>query len=115
MPKLESQCCPEPQCSAELPALDDKHIASLAHLFHLLGDEGRIRLVLACMGGPVAVSDLSAVTGMSQSLTSHHLRHLREARILRSERQGKQVLYRLDDHHIRHVVHDLACHVTEHE
>ena len=76
MPKLEPQCCPEPQCSAALPALDDKHIASLAHLFHLLGDEGRIRLVLACMGGPVAGAELSAVTGLPQSPITPHLTHL---------------------------------------
>jgi DNA-binding transcriptional ArsR family regulator len=104
-----------PICTSELPALDDSQISTLAHLFHLLGDEGRIRLVLACMHGPVAVSELAQTTGMSQSLTSHHLRHLREARILRSQRQGKQILYQLDDHHIRHVVQDLACHVTEHK
>lgn len=102
-----------PACASTLPNLDDGHIKALAHLFHLLGDEGRIRLVLACIDGPTPVSALSETSGMSQSLTSHHLRHLREARILRAERQGKQMLYQLDDHHIRHVIHDLAYHVTE--
>ena len=105
---------PATNCSTEFPHLDSEAITALAHLFHLLGDEGRIKLVLACMNGPVAVSELSQAAGMSQSLTSHHLRHLREARILRSQRQGKQILYQLDDHHIRCVVQDLACHVTEH-
>lgn len=100
-------------CATKLPVLDNDHISALSHLFHLLGDEGRIRLVLACFNGPVSVSDLAEASGMSQSLTSHHLRHLREARILRSERQGKQIFYQLDDHHIRHVISDLACHVAE--
>ena len=50
---------------------------------------------------------------MSQPLTSHYLRALREARILKSFRKGKQVFYELDDHHIRHVVLDLASHVLE--
>lgn len=100
-------------CYSDVPELNNEQVQTLAHLFHLLGDEGRIRLVLACLKGPIPVAELSAVSGMSQSLTSHHLRHLREARILRAERQGKQMLYQLDDHHIRHVIHDLACHVTE--
>jgi len=102
-------------CDSDTPELNVEQVQTLAHLFHLLGDEGRIKLVLACLKGPVPVSELSEATGMSQSLTSHHLRHLREARILRANRQGKQMLYQLDDDHIRHVIHDLASHVIEHK
>lgn len=100
-------------CCTELPAMTPEQLTRLASLFRLLGDEGRLKLVMACIDGPQPVCCLSEISGMSQPLTSHHLRGLREARILKSSRKGKQVLYELDDYHIRHVVLDLASHVLE--
>ena len=100
-------------CCTELPDLSQDQLSRLASLFRLLGDEGRLKLVMACIDGPQPVCCLSEISGMSQPLTSHHLRGLREARILKSSRKGKQVFYELDDYHIRHVVLDLASHVLE--
>ena len=93
--------------------LNDGELATLSKIFKVLGDEGRLRMVLACMEEPRAVCCLSELAGLSQSLTSHHLRALREMRILRSSRQGRQVFYELDDDHIRCVLQDLITHVRE--
>lgn len=101
----------QPTCCNKLPELDDKHMVRLAKIFQLLGDPKRLQLVLACLEEPQPVCCLSDISGMSQPLTSHHLRSLREAHILKSSRKGKQVFYELDDHHIRHVILDLASHV----
>lgn len=100
-------------CSFHLPELDDTRFESLVGIFRTLGDEGRLRLCLCCFEHPCSVSELAEATGMSQSLTSHNLRHLREARILKPSREGRRVLYKLSDDHIRHVVADLAHHVLE--
>ena len=100
-------------CCSHLPDMSTEHLGKLATLFRLLGDEGRLRLVMACIDEPQSVYSLAGSSGMSQPLTSHHLRALREARVLKSSRKGKQVFYELDDHHIRHVVLDLATHVLE--
>ncbi len=100
-------------CCAFLPEMSDDHLSRLARIFQLLGDTKRLQLVIACLEEPQSVCCLSDISGMSQPLTSHHLRSLREARILKSSRKGKQVLYELDDYHIRHVLLDLASHVQE--
>lgn len=100
-------------CCSMLPDLSDGDRVRLAKIFQLLGDTKRLQLVIACLEEPQPVCCLSEISGMSQPLTSHHLRSLREARILKSTRKGKQVLYELDDHHIRHVILDLASHVQE--
>ena len=100
-------------CCSSLPELSEQEMARLARIFQLLGDSKRLQLVIACLEEPQSVCCLSQLAGMSQPLTSHHLRSLREARILKSTRRGKQVLYELDDHHIRHVILDLASHVKE--
>ncbi|WP_245835512.1 ArsR/SmtB family transcription factor [Thalassospira mesophila] len=87
-------------------------IEAAARIFALLGDGGRLQLVLRCMERPQTVSELAEAAGMSQSLTSHHLRHLRDQRILASERRGRHIYYTIDDAHISGVVQDVFAHVT---
>lgn len=96
-----------------LPELSTDQREMLAELFHLLGERNRLGIVLACLEQPMAVGDIAASLGLSQSLVSHHLRLLRAARLLRGERRGKQVFYAAADEHVRCVVIDLANHVLE--
>ena len=91
----------------------DPAIAQLADLFHLLGDATRLRIVLSCVDTPIAVSDIAASLQLSGSLVSHHLRLLRAARIVKSERQGKQVFYTAADAHISGVLGDMLEHIAE--
>ena len=91
----------------------DSSVAELADLFRLLGDHTRLRIVLACVDEPIAVSDIAARLELSGSLVSHHLRLLRAARIVKADRQGKQVFYAAADQHISHVLADMLEHITE--
>ncbi|MDM5180388.1 metalloregulator ArsR/SmtB family transcription factor [Massilia sp. DJPM01] len=92
---------------------NDASIAQLADLFHLLGDPTRLRIVLSCLAGPIAVGDIAATLQLSSSLVSHHLRLLRAARIVKAERQGKQVFYSTADAHISGVLTDMLDHIAE--
>ncbi|MDH3240006.1 MAG: metalloregulator ArsR/SmtB family transcription factor [Alphaproteobacteria bacterium] len=85
----------------------------IAETFRLMGDPTRLAILVECLDGPVAVGDLVARTGASQSLVSHHLRLLRAARILTARREGKNVYYAAMDEHIRTVVGDMIDHVAE--
>ncbi|MCH8112297.1 MAG: winged helix-turn-helix transcriptional regulator [Proteobacteria bacterium] len=87
--------------------------AVLADMFRLMGDASRLRIVLACLDAPVAVSDIAARLGLSASLVSHHLRLLRAGRILKATRKGKQVFYTAADAHISRVVADMVAHAGE--
>lgn len=93
--------------------LNADHAAQLAETFHLLGDANRLRLVCACLDEAVSVQELATRLGLSPSLASHHLRLLRAARLMRTERQGKRVFYRAADEHVRRVVRDMIEHVQE--
>lgn len=88
-------------------------IVQLADLFRLMGDPTRLRIVLACLAAPINVSDIATRLDLSPSLVSHHLRLLKAARILRSERRGKQIFYSALDAHIRCVIDDMVAHVGE--
>ena len=91
----------------------EQSVAQLADLFHLLGDPTRLRIVLACLAAPIAVGDIAAGLQLSSSLVSHHLRLLRAARIVKAERQGKQVFYSTADAHISGVLGDMLEHIAE--
>lgn len=93
--------------------LADDRAVQLADLFRLLGDASRLRIVVACLDAPTAVSAIAERLELSLSLVSHHLRLLKAARIVRAERQGKQVFYAADDEHIRRVIGDMLEHVAE--
>ena len=85
----------------------------LAETFHLLGDATRLRIVIACLAGPISVGEIAVRLEASPSLVSHHLRLLRAARLVRSERRGKQVFYSAADAHIRDMLTDMLDHVAE--
>jgi len=85
----------------------------LADLFRLLGDPTRLRIVLACASQWRAVGVMAEALGLSPSLVSHHLRLLRAARIVRAERQGKQVFYLAADQHISDMLAEMLEHVAE--
>ncbi|KAF1027216.1 MAG: HTH-type transcriptional repressor CzrA [Acinetobacter bereziniae] len=88
-------------------------IIILAETFRLLGDASRLRILMFCMRGPSPVGDICEALDLSQSLVSHHLRLLRSARLVKSERQAKQVLYEIADTHVSHVLSDMAKHIAE--
>ncbi|MBN8613513.1 MAG: helix-turn-helix transcriptional regulator [Deltaproteobacteria bacterium] len=69
-----------------------------APLMRALADEARLDIVarLAAAGGPVCVCDLIPGLGLAQPTVSHHLRTLRDAGVVTSERRGSWVYYSLD-------------------
>jgi ArsR family transcriptional regulator, lead/cadmium/zinc/bismuth-responsive transcriptional repressor len=85
----------------------------LAKLFKVLGDHTRIRILNALYRSELCVCDLTSILGMNQSAVSHQLRVLRDAKIVRSRKQGKNVLYSLDDAHISGLIRLGFEHVQE--
>jgi DNA-binding transcriptional ArsR family regulator len=74
----------------------------LARHFQLLADPVRLRMVYALSEvEELCVGDLAAVVGASESGTSHQLRQLRLAGLVRTRKQGRVVYYRVADAHVR--------------
>ena len=103
----------------------DVEVEQAADVFALLGDPGRLRLLVALLaGGEMCVCDLASSAGMSESAASHAIRWLRAHRIVSApRRQGRMMYYRLDDAHVRmlldlaltHTQHTRALHPERHE
>ncbi len=96
-----------------IPLNADDTIGHLADLFRLMGDPTRLRIILTCLDEPISAGDIAARLDSSPSLVSHHLRLLKAARVLRSERRGKQIFYSALDEHIRCVIVDMVAHIGE--
>lgn len=88
---------------------------TLADQFRLLGDPGRVRMIYALLeAGEMAVCDIAAVVGASESATSHQLRKLRDAGLVRFRKDGRTVLYAISDLHVRLLL-DVAAEHQFHE
>jgi ArsR family transcriptional regulator, lead/cadmium/zinc/bismuth-responsive transcriptional repressor len=92
------------------PALDDDLALQVAELFSVLGDASRVKIIAALGTGPQNVNALANIVGISPSAVSHHMRSLRQMRLVRPHKQGRQVFYTLDDEHVA----DLFQRVVEH-
>jgi ArsR family transcriptional regulator len=77
--------------------------ALLAPMFKALGDPVRLRLMsmIASAGSEACVCDLSAEFDLSQPTISHHLKVLREAGLVDSQRRGTWVYYRVHPEALR--------------
>ena len=80
--------------------LDDATAAQVAELFRAFSDPSRVRLIAALAEGELNVGALAEIAGVSESAVSHHLRGLRQMRLVRARKDGRQVYYALDDDHV---------------
>ena len=96
------------------PSILDEHIAAhVAELFRSFSDTSRVRLLSALIERELNVSVLADMVGISESAVSHHLRGLRQMRLVQARRDGKEVYYRLEDEHIIALFQQGVKHVQE--
>jgi DNA-binding transcriptional ArsR family regulator len=86
--------------STEVNRLDDATAQHVAELFSILGDSSRVKIIAALLHGPLNVQSLAESVGITPSAISHHMRSLRQMRLVRAHKQGRQVFYALDDQHV---------------
>lgn len=72
----------------------------LADLFSALSDPTRLRIISVLLEGERNVGEIAAQLQMTESAVSHQLRGLRQLRLVRSRKDGRQVYYALDDDHV---------------
>lgn len=65
-----------------------------------MSDPSRVRIIAALLDGELNISAIVEAVGLSQSAVSHQMRSLRQMRIVRARKEGRQVFYCLDDEHI---------------
>ena len=95
----------------EIPDLD--MLFELADLFKVFGDSTRLRIMYAISDGELSVLSIAETLGMEQSTISHQLRVLRNNKLVRARREGKQIYYSLDDDHVKKIIEMGIDHLME--
>lgn len=102
--RATADCCDQfdPTVPEGREALREKivEVAGLSELFKALADETRIRILYLLSLQELCVCDIAEIMEMSLPAVSHHLRLLKMMRIVKYRRDGKNVYYSLDDHHV---------------
>lgn len=91
----------------------EETLYDLAELFKVFGDSTRIRILWALDEAEMCVCDIACLLNMTQSAISHQLRVLKQAKLVRSRKEGKVVYYSLDDEHVRMIFDQGLAHTSE--
>ncbi len=91
----------------------EETLFQLAELFKALGDSTRVRILHALSFSELCVCDLACLLKMSSSAISHQLRVLRSQKIVKYRKDGKNVIYSLDDDHVSILLQHGLEHVNE--
>ena len=92
---------------------DEELLCDLADMFKLFSDSTRVRILCALQHSEMCVCDIAVALGMTKSSISHQLRQLRQTRLVRNRKEGKEVYYSLDDEHVGKVFEQGLTHVSE--
>jgi DNA-binding transcriptional ArsR family regulator len=88
-------CCQALTGFARVDGMDEQQVLDIAQMFNGLADETRVKIVKLLAKGAFSVDELVEFLGTAQSTTSHHLRVLKEANLIKGEKRGRNIYYSL--------------------
>ena len=93
--------------------IPEEMIRRTANLFKVLGDPTRVKIISALSKETLCVGDIADLVGVSDSAVSHQLRILRNMGIVEYSKEGKNVIYSLQDDHIKKILEQSLDHAAE--
>ena len=96
-----------------LKDLREEELLELADLFKMFSDSTRIKILYDLFDGEKSVTEICEDIEMNQSAVSHQLKALKSAKLIRSRREGKSVMYSLDDDHVKTIIAMGKEHIEE--
>lgn len=95
--------------------LSSEQIRTLSDMFKLFADNTRLRIICSIINTELCVCDLCELLNLNQSTVSHQLQLLRNAKLVKYRREGKQIFYSLQDEHIEKIISLSLEHILEEE
>ncbi len=92
---------------------DEELLYDLADLFKVFADTTRIKILYSLMASDLSVNQIAEVIGATQSAVSHQLRVLKQAHLVKFQRDGKSVIYSLSDDHVYTMLAQGMTHICE--
>lgn len=97
--------------SVKLP--DEETICALSEFFKVFADPTRAKILSCLEIKDLFVNEISEILDLSASAVSHHLRILRNAKLVKGSKCGKEVKYCLDDNHVMKIIECGLTHINE--
>ncbi len=91
----------------------EQYLKETEEIFKCLGDKTRIEILLAMKDGEKCVHDISEITEHEISNISHHLRRLKDKRLVDYRKEGRHKYYRIDDEHVLTILQEGLEHARE--
>ncbi|MCC8014480.1 MAG: metalloregulator ArsR/SmtB family transcription factor [Eubacterium sp.] len=103
--------------------LPEEVFYDMADFFKVFGDASRIKILYSLYIREMSVGELVELLDMNQSAVSHQLRLLRQSDLVKFRKEGKAVIYSLDDSHVfavleqgfKHIAHKNGLEENEYE
>lgn len=95
---------------AAMPSDDD--ISEMGARFKVISEPSRLKILLALSGGELCVEHITEAVGGNQSAVSHQLKTLKDNKIIKSRRKGKNVLYSVSDWHVLTMINVAKEHIN---
>lgn len=92
-------------------SLSDEIIYDMADFFKVFSDSTRVKILYALLESELCVGDLVQALDMNQSAVSHQLRILRQNSLVKFRKEGKAVIYSLDDSHVVEILSQGLSHL----
>lgn len=99
------------EAQAELP--EDTLLLDLAEFYKLFSDFSRVKLLYLLVDRELCVCDITKLMNINQSAVSNHLRLLRNSKLVRFRKVGKNTYYSLADSHVEAILKQGMEHITE--
>lgn len=89
-----------------MEVVNNSIICELSNILSILGEPTRLSIVIYLLDQEANVTDITNYLQMSQPVISHHLRVLKDARILKSYKKGKNIYYTIASDYVRGIVEE---------
>ncbi|MGX7417574.1 ArsR/SmtB family transcription factor [Carnobacterium gallinarum] len=88
-------------------------VNQLSNFIKVLADATRIKMIWILEENEMCVNDLAVALNMTQSAVSHQLKTLKDANVVKSKKEGKNVFYSLSDDHVKDIFLKTLEHIQE--
>lgn len=92
---------------------EEEKLYDLADFFKMFGDSTRIKILWALDTEEMCTCDLAVLLNMTKSAISHQLKTLRQEKLVKYRREGKNVIYSLQDEHVKNLLEVGLEHIEE--
>ncbi len=97
--------------AAKNKMLSEDELSKMSGVFKIMSEKTRLKILSALFHNELCVNDIAVVLNMTKSAVSHQLKMLKDVRLVKSRKSGKNIYYSLDDMHVLEIFQTALVHI----